>query len=100
MKKLVILGSTGSIGTQALDIARIRLGPDKLQQPVGQHLDAPDLFVDQPQFNGTALPPTYAGKSQAELNGLMASVTNTIWVTNSAAYTNLDNSPELRSHVS
>ncbi|MCY1296018.1 hypothetical protein D9M70_453840 [compost metagenome] len=35
---------------QALHIAGVGLWPDKLQQPVGQLLDAPDLLVDQPQL--------------------------------------------------
>jgi RHS repeat-associated protein len=55
-------------------------------------------FVDNPTFWGTPLPPTYAGRSVAELNGMAAVITNNIWITNNTAYTNLDNSPELRRH--
>jgi RHS repeat-associated protein len=52
-------------------------------------------FIDNPNFSGT-LPPTYGGRSSQELNGYMAVITNSIWITNNAAYTNLDTSPELR----
>ena len=55
-------------------------------------------FIDNPNFAGTPLPPTYAGRSLAELSGMMAVITNNIWITNNSAYTNLDNSPELRRH--
>jgi alpha-tubulin suppressor-like RCC1 family protein len=55
------------------------------------------LFVDQPQFDGVPLPPTYAGKAADDL-ALAAPITNSIWLTNNAAYTNLDTSPELRQH--
>lgn len=53
-------------------------------------------FLDNPNFAGTPVPPTYTGRSSLELAGLTASITNNIWITNNAAYTNLDNSPELR----
>ena len=52
-------------------------------------------FIDNPNFAGT-LPPTYGGRSSQELNGLTATITNSIWITYNAAYTNLDTSPELR----
>jgi len=55
------------------------------------------IFLDQPQFTGTPMPPIYAGKSLAEM------LTNTPPVTNAVAFdpsaaTNLDDSPELRRH--
>ena len=53
-------------------------------------------FLDNPNFAGTLVPPTYTGRSSLELGGLTATITNNIWITNNAAYTNLDNSPELR----
>ncbi|MBU6409139.1 MAG: hypothetical protein KGR98_02010, partial [Verrucomicrobia bacterium] len=53
-------------------------------------------FVDNPYFLGTPLPPTYTGRSPMELNGLTAVITNQIWLTNNPAFTNLDDSPELR----
>lgn len=53
-------------------------------------------FLDNPNFAGTPVPPAYAGRSPLELAGLTAAITNNIWITNNAAYTNLDNSPELR----
>ena len=53
-------------------------------------------FIDNPNFAGTPVPPTYTGRSSLELSGLTASITNSIWITNKAAYTNLDTSPELR----
>ena len=56
------------------------------------------IFVDRLFFNGTPLPPTYAGASLKELNGLSMLVTNVVNLTNSPAYTNIDASPELRRH--
>jgi RHS repeat-associated protein len=53
------------------------------------------LFVSAPQFNGAPLPPAYLGATPAELNGLLAVMTNSVTLTNSL-YTNLDDSPELR----
>jgi len=53
-------------------------------------------FLDNPNFAGTPVPPTYTGRTSLELGGLTATITNNIWITNNAAYTNLDNSPELR----
>jgi RHS repeat-associated protein len=55
-------------------------------------------FIDNPHFEGIALPPEYAGRRASELNGLTAVITNNIWITNNSLYTNLDNSPELRRH--
>ena len=53
-------------------------------------------FFDNPNFCGTPLPPTYTGRSSLGLSGMTATITNNIWITNNSAYTNLDNSPELR----
>lgn len=53
-------------------------------------------FVNNPNFAGTLVPPTYGGRNSQELNGLTAVITNSIWLTNNPAYTNLDTSPELR----
>ena len=53
-------------------------------------------FVDNPHFMGTPMPATYTGRSDLELSGLTAIITNQIWLTNDPTYTNLDNSPELR----
>jgi len=55
------------------------------------------IFLDQPQFAGSPLPPYYAGKTLAEM------LTNTLPVTNivnfaPSAATNLDDSPELQRH--
>jgi YD repeat-containing protein len=56
------------------------------------------IFIDQPHFQGTPLPPEYVGKSVQELTNLIATVTNQVWLTNSASYVQLDQSPELRKH--
>ena len=56
------------------------------------------VYVDKLYFQGTPMPPTYAGKSPPELNGLSMAVTNALTLTNNSAYTNLDASPELRRH--
>ena len=53
-------------------------------------------FLNNPNFAGTLVPPSYTGRTSAELNGLTAVITNNIWLTNNPAYTNLDTSPELR----
>jgi len=53
-------------------------------------------FLDNPNFAGTLAPPSYTGRTSAELSGLTAVITNNIWLTNNPAYTNLDTSPELR----
>jgi RHS repeat-associated protein len=53
-------------------------------------------FVNNPHFMGTPMPATYTGRSDLELSGLTAMVTNQIWLTNDPSFTNLDNSPELR----
>jgi RHS repeat-associated protein len=58
-------------------------------------------FVDNPQFEGSPMPPAYQGKSVQELLSLTNSppVTNTVSLPQSPSYyTNLDNSPELRRH--
>ncbi len=54
-------------------------------------------FLDQPHFNGSPLPPFYAGKTLSEMLTNTPPVTNTVSFTPSEA-TNLDNSPELRRH--
>ena len=55
------------------------------------------IFLDQPQFAGSPLPPFYAGKTLAEMLTNTPPVTNVVNFTPSAA-TNLDDSPELRRH--
>lgn len=56
-------------------------------------------FVDQTQFEGSPMPPSYQGKSIQELLTNAPPVTNSISLPQSASYyTNLDNSPELRRH--
>jgi len=55
------------------------------------------IFLDQPQFAGSPLPPFYAGKTVAEMLTNTPPVTNTVSFIPSAA-TNLDDSPELRRH--
>ena len=54
-------------------------------------------FLDQPHFDGTPLPPFYAGRTLAEMLTNTPPVTNVVNFTPSAA-TNLDDSPELRRH--
>jgi RHS repeat-associated protein len=54
-------------------------------------------FLDQPHFNGSPLPPFYAGKTLSEMLTNTPPVTNVVSFTPSSA-TNLDNSPELRRH--
>ncbi len=54
-------------------------------------------FIDQPHFDGSPLPPFYAGKTVAEMLTNTPPVTNVVNFTPSAA-TNLDASPELRRH--
>src|SRR5208282_31743 len=55
------------------------------------------VFLDQPHFNGSPLPPFYAGETLAEMLTNTPPVTNAVSFTPSAA-TNLDDSPELRRH--
>jgi hypothetical protein len=55
------------------------------------------LFLDQPQFEGVPVPPAYAGKTADDL-ALATPITSVFWLTNNTAYTNLDDSPELRRH--
>lgn len=55
------------------------------------------VFLDQPHFNGSPLPPFYAGKTLSEMLTNTPSVTNAVSFSLSTA-TNLDNSPELRRH--
>jgi RHS repeat-associated protein len=55
------------------------------------------VFLDQPHFNGSPLPPFYAGDTLAEMLTNTPPVTNVVSIAPSAA-TNLDNSPELRRH--
>jgi RHS repeat-associated protein len=56
-------------------------------------------FLDNPYFRGIPLPPEYAGRSAAELGGLIAAATNDFSTAlANSAYTNLDSSPELVRH--
>jgi RHS repeat-associated protein len=55
------------------------------------------VFLDQPHFDGSPLPPFYAGKTLAEMLTNTPPVTNVVSFAPSAA-TNLDDSPELRRH--
>src|SRR5262249_42479714 len=55
------------------------------------------LFVDQPHFDGSPLPPFYEGKTVSETLTNTPSVTNVVNF-NPTAATNLDASPELRRH--
>ena len=55
------------------------------------------VVLDQPFFDGSPLPPFYAGKSVEEMLTNTPPVTNVVSFTPSAA-TNLDDSPELRRH--
>lgn len=63
----------------------------------GQRPPWRSVFLDQPHFNGSPLPPFYAGQTLAEMLTNTPPVTNTVSFTPTAA-TNLDNSPELRRH--
>lgn len=56
------------------------------------------VYIDQPHFQGTALPPAYQGKSLEELLHNAASVQDTLVVSNTANMLTLNGSPELRSH--
>jgi len=53
------------------------------------------VFLDQPHFDGSPLPPFYVGKTLAEILTNTPPVTNAVTIAPSAA-TNLDDSPELR----
>jgi RHS repeat-associated protein len=55
------------------------------------------IFVDQPQFQGSPVPPFYAGMTVSEMLTNTPPVTNSVSFTPSSA-TNLDDSPELRRH--
>ncbi len=55
------------------------------------------VFIDQPHFDGSPLPPFYAGKTLPEILTNTPPVTNAISLTPSTC-TNLDASPELRRH--
>ncbi len=55
------------------------------------------VFLDQPHFNGSPLPPFYAGMTLTEMLTNTPPVTNLVTTALSTA-TNLDNSPELRRH--
>jgi RHS repeat-associated protein len=55
------------------------------------------VFLDQPHFDGSPLPPFYAGMTLAEMLTNAPPVTNVVNFTPSTA-TNLDGSPELRRH--
>ena len=55
------------------------------------------IFLDQPQFAGSPLPPYYAGKTLAEMLTNSPPVTNAVNFSPSAAL-NVDDSPELQRH--
>jgi RHS repeat-associated protein len=55
------------------------------------------VFLDQPQFNGSPLPPFYAGMTLAEMLTNTPPVTNAVSVSPTQALS-LDDSPELRRH--
>ena len=54
-------------------------------------------FIDQPHFDGSPLPPFYAGMTIDELLTNAPPVTNSVSLSPSAC-TNIDDSPELREH--
>lgn len=54
-------------------------------------------FVDQPQFNGIPLPPTYQGMSLQELTNVVPTLPNLSSLT-ASNYLTIDGSPELRRH--
>jgi len=56
------------------------------------------LFIDQPHFTGSPLPPEYDAHSLEEITNSWQGMTNVFWLTNSTDYLALDNSPELRQH--
>ena len=53
-------------------------------------------FIDNPNFEGTLVPPTYSGTTNGEPVALSTVITNSIWLTNDPAYANLEDSAELR----
>lgn len=55
------------------------------------------VFIDQPHFDGSPLPPFYAGMTVTEMLTNTPPVTNTVSLT-PAGCTNLDGSPELLRH--
>jgi RHS repeat-associated protein len=55
------------------------------------------VFLDQPHFDGSPLPPFYAGMTLAEMLTNTPAVTNAVSVSTNQALS-LDNSPELRRH--
>jgi YD repeat-containing protein len=56
------------------------------------------IYMDRLFFQGTPTPPTYADATVTGPAGVNLAVTNQYALTNNTAYTNLDNSPELRRH--
>jgi len=56
------------------------------------------VYMDQLFFQGTPMPPTYENATVTGPAGVALAVTNQYVLTNNTAYTNLDNSPELRRH--
>jgi hypothetical protein len=56
------------------------------------------IYMNQLFFQGTPTPPTYADATVTGPAGVNLAVTNQYVLTNNTAYTNLDNSPELRRH--
>jgi RHS repeat-associated protein len=55
------------------------------------------VYIDQPHFDGSPLPPFYAGMTVAEMLTNTPPVTNSVSLAPSAC-TNIDDSPELREH--
>ncbi len=55
-------------------------------------------YMNQLFFQGTPTPPTYADATPVGMAGVSLAVTNQYALTSNTAYTNLDNSPELRRH--
>jgi RHS repeat-associated protein len=55
-------------------------------------------YMNQLFFQGTPTPPTYADAATVGMAGVNPVMTNQYVLTNNTAYTNLDNSPELRRH--
>jgi len=55
-------------------------------------------FLDQPHFDGSPLPPFYAGMSPEEMLTNTPAVTNAVTLPALSNATTLDNSPELRRH--
>jgi len=91
-------GYVDSLGTPMAQSSGNQIAPSELytiefeQRPLWR-----SVFLDQPQFDGSPLPPFYAGKTLAEMLTNTPPVTNLVSFSPSAA-TNLNDSPELRRH--